>query len=234
MLILNLILNYVKRCISVMNKEKIINKFYDEHQLELTPRKLYKFENISKLLPKTGKMLDVGCGTGVFHPMLLKLGYRDVTGIDYTKEYINKATVDNPKYKYYVGDICKKIPFGDNTFDIVMSMEVLEHIPSPYLMLEHMYRVCKKGGCIVISTPNAIRHEIQHINPLVDKLINRIFFKMDKPFERNWKVPPNVYQYLSPNVLCGMLRDIGFEIEFTNNKYIWKKYHHIFIKGIKK
>lgn len=47
--------------------------------------------------------------------------------------------------------------FADATFDVIIALEVLEHIPRPNLepVLEEWNRVCKRGGFIVISTPNA-------------------------------------------------------------------------------
>ena len=52
----------------------------------------------------------------------------------------------------YVSDI-EKIPVKDNSFDIIICTEVLEHVPNPIGALKEMARILKKGGKLLITTP---------------------------------------------------------------------------------
>jgi SAM-dependent methyltransferase len=55
-----------------------------------------------------------------------------------------------------VADACD-LPFEDNTFDTILSVEVLEHVATPQKMVDEMYRVLKPGGTVLLSTPFVVR-----------------------------------------------------------------------------
>ena len=100
------------------------------------------------LLKNEGKnLLDIGCGPpsssmkdGAF---LNYLGYGQ--GMDIEPRNIN--------FKFTLGNI-EKIPFNDNTFDVVTASEVIEHIEHPMQALKEVHRILKPQGVFVMSTPN--------------------------------------------------------------------------------
>lgn len=49
------------------------------------------------------------------------------------------------------------MPFVDNTFDAVVSFDVVEHIDNDKLFAAEAYRVCKENGCAIVGTPNRLR-----------------------------------------------------------------------------
>lgn len=80
-----------------------------------------------------------------------------VTGIDLSEEAICKAkTIYSAENITYVQADIKSLPFQDNTFDIVVSFETLEHIPEYKNFLQECKRVLKPNGHLIISTPNAL------------------------------------------------------------------------------
>ena len=91
-----------------------------------------------------GKVLDVGGKKenkrGTFRPPLDKIE---------SWEYLNIDESTNPDY------LCSadNIPVDDNTFDIVMLAEVIEHLENPIAVLNECYRVLKKDGKIVVTIP---------------------------------------------------------------------------------
>lgn len=103
-------------------------------------------------------ILDVGCGTGRF----LLRGARDanhVTGIDLSSEMV-KASKDNfslqnleTKSTFIVGD-AYKLPFSDQSFDIVVSTCVLFLLPEPEIAMEEMMRVTTPNGVIAMLNPS--------------------------------------------------------------------------------
>jgi len=95
------------------------------------------------------KILDVGCGNGEISRILKELG-NDVYGID-----ASDSAKKHLKDKLFKVDLQSDIyPFEENTFDIVFSKSVVEHLQEPDHMLKEAYRVLKKGGVIITMTPS--------------------------------------------------------------------------------
>lgn len=112
----------------------------------------------SELLPPdiTGKQfLDAGCGTGWVSAEAAARGAQ-VTSMDMGPELL-KEVAKKAKTKTVVGSILE-MPFADNSFDIVVSTEVIEHVTEPLKAIQEMHRVLKPGGVVVITTPNAFWH----------------------------------------------------------------------------
>jgi uridylate kinase len=87
--------------------------------------------------------LDVGCGTGKLVHCLRNLGI-EAYGIEISKYALETATKETRSFLKY-GDIIK-IPYDDNSFDLVLTFDVLEHIERPKLKkaIEETIRVSKK------------------------------------------------------------------------------------------
>jgi len=101
-------------------------------------------------LPK-GRILDLGCGDGDYARRLKDLGFDVIAGdIDIVRFKYNNEI----EFKHC--DITKEMPFKDNTFDYVLLMEVVEHLRNPYTVISEINRVIKKGGSLIISTPNIL------------------------------------------------------------------------------
>jgi 2-polyprenyl-6-hydroxyphenyl methylase/3-demethylubiquinone-9 3-methyltransferase len=105
--------------------------------------------------PLAGKIaLDVGCGAGLLTEPLARLGAH-VTGIDASPEVIqvarNHAHAMGLKIDYRVGDVQAL----DGQFDLVTSMEVIEHVADPAAFLKALAARLALDGLLVMSTPNA-------------------------------------------------------------------------------
>lgn len=102
----------------------------------------------------TGKrVLDVACGSG-YGSDLLAQSAKGVTGGDISHDAISycKAHYHRPNLSFGVMDI-RKLPFSDNSFDMVVSFETLEHILEGDLFLKEVCRVLSDKGSLAISTP---------------------------------------------------------------------------------
>lgn len=97
------------------------------------------------------KILDAGCGTGWFSAEACRRG-ANVTSMD-LGEGLLRQVAKKCDSKRVVGSILE-MPFDDNTFDYVVSSEVIEHTPNPPQAIKEIYRVLRPGGIVILSTPN--------------------------------------------------------------------------------
>jgi 2-polyprenyl-6-hydroxyphenyl methylase / 3-demethylubiquinone-9 3-methyltransferase len=105
--------------------------------------------------PLEGKSaLDVGCGAGLLAEPLARLGAK-VTGIDAAPEVIavarQHAAAVGIEIDYRVGDVQQL----DGQFDLVTSLEVIEHVADPATFLKALAARLAPGGLLILSTPNA-------------------------------------------------------------------------------
>lgn len=105
------------------------------------------------LLYGKGKVaIDVGVAHGYVIMVLNKLGYM-AYGIDISKFYIYNYA------KRVTNDliICdaQALPFKQESFDLITAFELIEHLPMPLKFLSGCQRALKKGGSLLITTPNA-------------------------------------------------------------------------------
>ena len=105
------------------------------------------------LLTKSKRILEIGSGMGHLLQYLSFKGYK-IIGTEINDSYINYARKQyNLKIQKMDGD---KINFPDNYFDIVLSFDVLEHIPDPGKHLDEVNRVLKPDGYYLFQTPNKL------------------------------------------------------------------------------
>jgi len=101
-------------------------------------------------------VLDVGCNTG-YGSRILAERAKKVIGIDVSKaavEFANqKHSARNLVFQYADG---AQIEFPDNTFDVVTSFQVIEHVQETDRYLSEIVRVLKPKGYAIFTTPNAI------------------------------------------------------------------------------
>ncbi|MFC4553379.1 MULTISPECIES: methyltransferase domain-containing protein [Halorussus] len=100
-------------------------------------------------------VLDVGCGTGFATEGLLE-HTRNVHGLDQSVHQLEKAWAKLGKHdpvSFYRGD-AERLPFADDTFDVVWSSGSIEYWPDPVATLEDMRRVVKPGGQVLVVGPN--------------------------------------------------------------------------------
>ena len=112
------------------------------------------FRNLTNLIAsrKVDSILDVGCGEGFTLNRLKEnqIG-KNLEGIEYLKAAIELGKKTYPDIKITEGSIYE-LPYKDNSFDLVLCTEVLEHLEDPEKGLKELVRVSKKY--LVISVPN--------------------------------------------------------------------------------
>lgn len=128
------------------------NTFSDYRSLDF--RKVYVrkvLQELYRLRDRNLKLLDIGCADGSFSKYMSDKGF-GVWGLDVSKPAVDLAKKRGVNAK--VHDISRKMPFGDGFFDIVVIMEVIEHIYDTDFLLSDINRILKKGGLLLLTTPN--------------------------------------------------------------------------------
>ena len=132
------------------------NKIWGQASATLSPSSLSALRLkyvLSDLKSVEGKVLEVGCGAGMFAIAIKKaLPSLEVYGTDLNKEAIKKALKNSSGVNFKYGDVMK-LPYKDKIFDAVVSFDVLEHLEDPSAALSEISRVLKKGGLLHIFVP---------------------------------------------------------------------------------
>jgi len=105
-------------------------------------------------LEKGGKILDLGCGTGYGAASLAASG-AEVTAVDVSEESIEYARRAHARagvtFRQLEG---ARLPFGDETFDLVVSFQVIEHVADDAGFVAEAARVLRRDGALLVTTPN--------------------------------------------------------------------------------
>lgn len=114
---------------------------------------------VENLIPQLkGKVLDSGCGSMPYKKIILSN--------DKVESYIGLDIESGLNYENVKADFLwdgTTMPFDNESFDVVVSTEVLEHVPSPDEYLLEIKRVLKPGGIFFFTVPFLMSlHEIPH------------------------------------------------------------------------
>lgn len=106
---------------------------------------------LAKRFANKGKVLDIGAGTGKILAEFKKIGWQ-VEGVDGEKEALVWSKKRGIKLKFM--DFEKEaLPFKNNSFDLILALDVLEHLKDDKKVLAEIKRVAKKRSMIIISVP---------------------------------------------------------------------------------
>lgn len=126
-------------------------------------RNEWVLKNISNI--SDGKiLLDAGCGTQLYKPYCKHLIYKTQDFGEYDGEG-NGVGMQSANWDYghldYISDVWN-IPEKDNTFDVILCTEVLEHIPYPIETIKEFSRLLKPGGVLLLTAPFS---SLPHMTP---------------------------------------------------------------------
>lgn len=155
----------------------------------------------SLLKPLAGKRaLDVGCGAGLLCEPLARLG-ASVTGLDAAPENIAAAKAHAEPQALAIDYRCEAIEdFAGRDFDLVTSLEVIEHVDDPRGFVAGLARAMADDGLMILSTPN---------RTALSKLM------LVELAERTGRVPRGTHhheQFITPEELEKMLGEAGLQV----------------------
>ncbi len=115
----------------------------------------YVTQQLKKILPgRPGRIVDLGCGNGAVTAELAQLGH-DVVGVDVSADGIELAKQAFPTLRFEVGSVYDsqlEESIG-SAADVVVSLEVLEHLFHPRELFRQSARLLRPGGTLILSTP---------------------------------------------------------------------------------
>lgn len=150
---------------------------------------------------REGKLLDIGAATGFFMNIAKKRGF-EVTGVELSNFAAEKGR--NAGLNVISGDLLSQ-KFPSDSFDVITMFDVIEHVPNPKEIMTEVYRILKKGGYVLVNTPDS------------ESLWARVLGE-------HWQliVPPEHINYFSPKNFGNYLEQNGFKV-LVNSK-IGKKF----------
>jgi len=164
-----------------------------DRNLYVVKRSLLARDLILETNPKT--VLDIGCRAGIILSLLNK--NIEMHGVDLIERI--ECVPDYVHYKQ--ADVSRGVPYGDDMFDVVNGSEIIEHVTDTALFLSECFRILKKGGRLVLSTPN-----LHYWRNLVEWLKGNQFMFIDYRDGQEGHV-----RYFCPKTITEMTQQAGFQ-----------------------
>ena len=161
------------------------------------------------------KILDLGCGNGSLSNLISKYGY-EVVGMEESPSGVKIASQNFPKCQFIQGSIYSSPPPElENAFDVVISVEVIEHLFYPNELVRLAEKCLKPGGYLILTTP---------YHGYLKNLALALSGKMDKHFHVLWD--GGHIKFFSVKTLTKLLETEGYteiDFKFTGRfPYLWK------------
>ena len=152
---------------------------------QLRRRRIQKYK-------KPGRILDIGCGRGVFLNVMKKTGW-NVAGTEH--DWITADAIANRYDIHIAAGNPGEWGFPTGSFDVVTMYHVLEHMSDPESAIGECSRILEKGGLLVVATPN--------IRSIQSSLGARLWFHLDIPY--------HLYHF-SEQGLSSLIEKFGFHV----------------------
>ena len=150
-----------------------------------------------------GRLLDVGCGTGLFLSVARRRGWEPF-GIDDSEEATRHAR-DHFGLDVWVGDF-KDFPADERRFDVITGWDILEHARKPLEVLAAMRARLAESGLVALSTPNQ-----RNILDLVAGSFYRLTGGRATGYLEKFYIEQH-FLYYTPTTLAQALERAGFEV----------------------
>lgn len=151
------------------------------------------------------RLLDIGCGGGLLSEPMTRLGFA-VTGVDASERNIGVARVhaerSGLKIDYRASTAEALIEAGEAPFEVVLNMEVIEHVADPKVYLTDCSRLLAPGGLMIVATLNRTLRSLA-------------FAKIGAEYVLGW-LPKGAHdwnKFLTPDELIAMAQGPGLTID---------------------
>ena len=126
--------------------------------------------------PETVSILDYGCGDAKMVQFFHEEGYQ-IEGTDISEVVINKNIEEYPHLSFTVNTPDNPAPYPDNSFDVIFSSEVIEHVYDVDFVFSEFNRMLRPGGQLLLTTP---------YHGLIKNLVIALFY-FDTHYSPTWE-----------------------------------------------
>jgi SAM-dependent methyltransferase len=160
------------------------------------------FALVRPYLRAGARVVDVGAGEGYFSKMV---GDRVQAELGQAPASVLAACDLFPEFFRYAGVVCDPIntdgslPYADAAFDVVCSLEVIEHIKDQFAFMRELCRIVKPGGIAIVSTPNVLNlnSRVRYLHSGFTVLFDPVLMSSDDPRHTSGHINPVPYYYLA-------------------------------------
>jgi SAM-dependent methyltransferase len=189
-----------------MSRRERLNERYGEHHQRRQEFVFGADERAGLLAGLVGgpglRVLDLGCRTGALTQYYAE--GNTVVGVDVDRSALEQAEARLAIDTVWA-DVEDELPFPDESFDVVVAGELLEHLADPVAVVAHIRRVLRPGGRLVGSVPNAFR------------LKSRLRYAAG----RHPETDATHLQLFTPTALAALLEDFDdVQIRFAVGRYV--------------
>ena len=211
----------------------------DDYLSPITIKRYNELLDEFEKFKKTKKILDVGCGIGYFLCEAKKRGWK-VYGTEFTDEAIDiceKKGINMFKGKLYSDSHLLE------SYDVITSFEVIEHINNPQEEIESIYSLIRKGGLVYVTTPNfnsinrlflRSKYNVigypEHLTYYTSKTLSKLFLKNN--FKSKIKTTGLSISRIKTSIGYSQKKIISFDSDDEKIRVLAEK--RIFLKLMKK
>ncbi|MEQ8972147.1 MAG: class I SAM-dependent methyltransferase [Coleofasciculus sp. C1-SOL-03] len=191
------------------------NNFSGHHHAYLIAPLLEMLSQVKSSSQQKLRVLDIGCGNGSLTHLIAQQGY-EVVGIEESESGVTFASSSFPDCQFIQGSIYN-LPYDklDNSFDIVISCEVIEHLFYPRELVRAANKCLKPKGVLILTTP---------YHGYFKNLTLALSGKMDRHFTTLWD--GGHIKFFSTKTLTELLKQEGYtniKFRFSGRcPYLWK------------
>lgn len=157
-------------------------------------RKLFAAEIARAGISNEARVLDIGTSTGTNLRMLRELSYRHVTGLDFSQDAI-RFCEEKGLGPVRQGDVCA-MPFADESFDLVLATDIVEHVDDDRQALKEIARVLAPGGTVLITVPafqalwglqdDVAQHKRRYTQKMLAEIVAGAALQMERRYYFNY------------------------------------------------
>jgi SAM-dependent methyltransferase len=195
-----------------------LQQFYETHKTDL-PHIDERLSIIIRLVETAGvhSVLDVACGRGsLLRALRDRLPDMLLAGTDISEDSLEHAA--KLGFRVELANVEKVLPFKDESFDCVIFGEAIEHLIDPDAALQNISRVLKRGGQLVLTTPNLASwfnriFLLFGIQPIFTETSAHVNLGRAVPALGQWKPTQGHLKIFTKGALLEMLAANGFTVE---------------------
>jgi 2-polyprenyl-3-methyl-5-hydroxy-6-metoxy-1,4-benzoquinol methylase len=188
---------------------------YTRTRNDLTERNLHWLKVLMKYRLPSSNILELGCSHGSFVALMQTAGYL-ASGVEMSPWVVSfgKETFDVP---IYLGPV-ENLDLAEGSFDVIVLMDVLEHLPNPLKTLNYCARLLKSNGLILVQTPK-VKENKSH----------KALLESQDPFLKMLIADEHLFLFSQDGVVK-LLSQIGFD-HISFEPAIFSNYDMFFVAG---